>query len=44
MAILVGTPARIPKATPAFSPRSLRVCAVQPIFVAIDVTARQQDA
>lgn len=43
-AISVGVPARQPLSTSAFLTHSQRVCAVQPIFAAIDITARGRDA
>src|ERR1700721_2636021 len=44
VATSVGTPARTPLSRSAFFTHSLRVCAVQPILAAIDVTAAQRDA
>src|SRR6476646_323313 len=43
-AISVGTPARAPLSTCAFLTHSLRDCAVQSIFAAIEVTDAQRDA
>jgi hypothetical protein len=43
-AISVGMPARRPLSTSAFLTQSFRVCGVQPIFAAIDITACQRDA
>ena len=42
-AISVGMPARRPLSTSAFLTHSFRVCGVQPIFDAIDITACQRD-
>ena len=42
-AISVGMPARWPLSISAFLTQSFRVCGVQPIFAAIDITACQRD-
>ena len=42
-AISVGMPPRRPLSTSAFLTHSFRVCGVQPIFAAIDITACQRD-
>lgn len=43
-AMSLGRPARLPLSISAFFTHSLRVCAEQPIFAAIDDTAAQRDA